>query len=322
MLSSGCKKKDTTPTSTTPPPPSPVIVDTTTYVTRLEEDYVTSNPVQTRRNRDYTFYYDNNKRLTKVGIKNYGQVLFDTAACLLFYSGNNKKPDMIITPNNRGSSYTTVFYDTTYFKYNQSNQLVSDSSLEYIPTVNFAYVKKPFKRYYFYPDNTHTLVDWYGSSSATGPTEIIRRDTLQHTTDNKITILVTQYYSGNIRANYAITETLTYTNFLNPLSMLNISGTFFSLIYTPVNKEVLGNQYHKAVYNSNILPYYLDFYSSRIPSKFYLGGFTSGGFLISAQYDLFDILITPWQQKPWYPSQISVGASTALGDRFVYRYFY
>src|SRR6187551_296267 len=105
LITSGCKKKDAP--APVPVPIPPPVIDTIQYIKRLEQDFVTSNPPVTRRSRAYTFYYDNNKRVTKVGIKNYDQVLFDTATCLLFYTGSNQKPDMIITPNARMSGFST-----------------------------------------------------------------------------------------------------------------------------------------------------------------------------------------------------------------------
>ncbi|HEY8893850.1 MAG TPA: hypothetical protein VIM79_03515, partial [Niastella sp.] len=68
------KHHDSTPvqpdTVTTPPPPPPVIKDTPNYVKRVEVDYIQSNPTVTRRQTDYTFYYDNLNRVIKVGIRN------------------------------------------------------------------------------------------------------------------------------------------------------------------------------------------------------------------------------------------------------------
>lgn len=131
------------------------------------------------------------------------------------------------------------------------------------------------------------------------------------------------YKPGMIAGNYAKTESFTYTNYINPLAKLNISGTIFSLIYKSTMNEILGNSWHKAIWNSNILEYYLDFYSQNIPQSFYLGGFSPGGFLIAAQYDHFTIAITPVQSGSNYPAQIEVKASTGYpDDSFIYKYYY
>jgi hypothetical protein len=53
--------------------------------------------------------------------------------------------------------------------------------------------------------------------------------------------------------NYGLTQNFIYTGYINPFSQLNISGTIFSLIYTPVTQEILGNSFTKAVWNSNIV---------------------------------------------------------------------
>jgi len=331
-LITSCTKPDA---SATPVPPTtndtnvvvtqPPPVDTTTYIRRLEEDYVQSNPTSARRNRDYSFYYDNNKRVTSVGIKNYGPVGFDTATCWLFYSGSSPKPYMIITPNNIVSSNVgPVYYDTTYFRYNSNNQLVADSGYEpfYVQSTK-SYIKTPLKRYYNYQGTTKSTVDWYGFLNAEGPLGIFRRDSLEYAANFEIRKTKSQFNTYTFRPGYyAVGDGFTYSNYINPLSRLNISGTIVSLIYTGVNQEVLGNSYHKAISSQNILPYYLDFFSSKIPSYFYLGGYTPQGDIVAGEADAFDIRITPWAQRITYPSQISVGASTALEDRMVYRYYY
>lgn len=311
--------------------PTPVdstvpIPDTISYIKRLEEDFVQSNPNVTSRTRDYTFYYDNSNRVVKVGIKNYGFVLFDTATCFLYYSGNSLKPYMVITPNTNMSGFNQpLYYDTTYFYYNLSNQIIRDSSQQPGYDVDPALViKRPQKRYYYYSRSTQSIVEWYVSISANTSIErMVRRDSMEYLSNHQIIKLKTQYYpSQNLAGNYALSESFTYTDYINPLSKLNISGTIFSLIYTSAFTEILGNGYHKAVHNSNILPYYLDFWSPKIPSSFYIGGFTSTGFLIAGQYDAFIIQVIPWVKRNAYPAQISVSASTALGDRFIYRYYY
>lgn len=157
---------------------------------------------------------------------------------------------------------------------------------------------------------------------ASRPGGFIRQDTLDHTNDSLVVKLKSQLYYEQNKLNYASAEGFRYSSLINPLSKLNISGTVFSLIYTPVVNEVLGNSAHKAVNNSNILPYFLDFYSSKVVSTFALGGFTDSDWLIGAQYDAFTFDAIPWSERSTYPSKITVGASTALENKFEYRYFY
>jgi hypothetical protein len=329
ITQANCKKSPTAATSTDstqpppPPPPPQVISDSTSYIKRLEEDFVQNNPSLTRKTRAYSFYYDASWRLTEIGIKNYGLVLFDTAVCRLFYNGNNSKPYMIITPDvYRSTLGQPVVYDTTYFFY-VNNQIARDSSMEFMydPSIS-TYIKRPLRRYYTYPDSTKTIVDWFGCFSPSGPVVIKRSDTLNQQTSHGIIKLKAQFYKQSGKDNFALADGFNYTNFVNPLSRLNISGTWYSVIYTPVHLEVLGNDNHKAVTLSNILPHYLDFYTPQLPSLFYLTGFNSTGDMLSGSGDTFTIQITPWSLRPNYPSQISVGATTALGDRFVYRYYY
>jgi len=331
-LNNGCSKPDdvVTPpgkqdTVVTTPPDPPVIPDTPSYVKRIVVTYLQDNPRVTRPQSDYTFYYDDLKRVIKVGIKNYSPVLFDTATTLLFYTGNSLKPNKVIAPNTyRSNPGGIVIYDTTYFEYDTYNRILKDSSTQLVyNAATSTYIRMPLYRNYVYPDATKTSIRWYGHQEGSAPLSLIREDALDHTLDSQVTNLKTQfYYSETIKQNYATAGTFTYTGLINPLSKLNISGTVFSLIYTPVRDEVLGNSYHKAVLNSNIFPYYLDFYSGKIPSSFWLGGYTPNGDLISAQSDYFSIEAIPWTERNTYPSKITVGARTALDDKVEYRYYY
>jgi hypothetical protein len=289
--------------------------DSISYVKKIEVIYHIGNPSHNVNHVDYSFNYDNSNRLTKVGMKSYSTVGFDTATCSFFYQGVNSKPYMIVTPNT--TTKNPVIYDTVYFAYNTSNQITADSCMEW-GLINTSRV--PVKRVYSYPSAAKTIVHWFAPFTTGGPQELWRADTI----NNQQTEIMTQFYgSGNYRSNYAKTETFTYSNYVNPLAKLNIGGTIFSLLYKPIWKEILGNAVHKAVYNSNIIPYYLDFYSAKIPQSFYLGGFTNSGFLIGAAYDYFTIAVTPWVQRVNYPSQITVAASSSYpDDSFIYKFYY
>lgn len=308
------------------PPVIPPVIDTISYVERIEEYYAQSNPPVTRKSVTYSFYYDTNNRVVRVGLKEYDGVRFDTATTVLHYNGNDKKPYKIITPNMwRSSISTPVYYDTTFFTYNTEGQIVKDSSLyPYYDYYASTFVKLPLVRNYYYPDPKQKIIHWMAVRSVGGELENIRRDTIEDQQTGLIKHFRAQLFlTHTIRENYAHGQMFEYSSYINPLSQLNISGTIFSLIYSGYAvQEVLGNNAHKAVRNSNILPYYLDFYSSKIPSSFYLGGFSAGGFLISHMYDRFTIKITPWSKRTSYPAEIAVGASTALEDQFVYKYFY
>jgi hypothetical protein len=326
-FNTSCSKSDRVPetdTVITPPIDTPVIKNTPSYVKRIEVDYIQSNPTVTRRQTDYTFYYDTQYRVIKVGIKNYSSIAFDTATTLLSYIGNALKPNQIIAPNIQNSSSGSVSYDTTYFTYDAFKRIIGDSTTQL--TFNQAsksYIRNPAYRIYTYPTDTKTYTKWFAHVDASDPIALVREDTLDHTIDSQITNLKAQmYYTAQYKLNYALAPYFKYSNFVNPLSNLNISGTIVSLIYTGTGSEVLGNRYHKAVNNSNILPFYLDFYSSKIPVMLSIGGFTSNDFLIAAHYDSFMIEAIPWSQKGTYPSKITVGASSSLEDVVVYRYYY
>ena len=310
-----------TPVDMPPAPPA----DTVSYVQRLEEYYVQGNPASVQLNRVYTFAYDNLNRVTTVGIRNHSPILFDTATTRLFYTGSSLRPSMIITPNLRtGSPATPPLYDTTHFQYDSQARLVKDSVnlWGYYNTSTFRQQRS--RRIFFYPDSSTIIVHWYASVYAGEPATLARQDTIRLTAGKSLDNIKTQFFGlNNNRSNYLLTEGFTLDTIINPLAKLNIGGMIFSYVYTPAFAEVLGNSYHKAVYNTNILPAYLDFFSPFLPKLFYMGGFTADGFLIAAQYDAMGVLVTPWQKRSRYPAEISVQGSTSYpGDRFVYKYTY
>jgi hypothetical protein len=233
------------------------------------------------------------------------------------------KPYMIITPNWATSKPSSPFYyDTTWFAYNSVGQIIRDSSFQHAYNYSAVVIQEPVKRIYQYSD-TITTIRWYGLSDPYSAENIIREDTIR-ASRGQLQNIKTQFFStGATPENYALTQIFTYTSYINPFSQLNIGGTIFSLIYTPVTQEILGNSFTKAVWNSNIIPYYIDFFSSTIPSSFYVGGFYSNGFLIGSTFDDFDIQITADSKYPRLPAQITVGATTALvGDQLTYKFHY
>ena len=319
------------PVSPTPPVDSvsrpdtvkPVKKDTVWAVSSLEEDYNEANPNQVIPNRLFRFYFDSSMRVTAVGISNFGNVLLDTSTCRLFYNGGNSKPYMIIAPSMISPPSGPATYDTTWFVYNSANQILMDSSIEHVYYQYPSFSTQPMKRVYSYPDASTTLIQWYDETTAGGSPQIIRTDSMA-ASGGELQNIRTDFYTPNSNVpppTYALAQTFQYTNFINPLSQLNIGGTIFSLIYTPSKLEILGNNNSKAVSNTNILPYYLDFYSPKVPSSFYLGGF-SGDFLIGSMYDRFDIQVIADTALPQLPKQLSVGATTALGALFIYKFSY
>jgi hypothetical protein len=309
------------PVDTVPVPPA----DTVSYVQRLEEYYVQGNPVWSRLNRVYTFAYDGLNRVTTVGITNHNGVQFDTATTRLFYSGSNPRPSMIITPNQyTGNPTTPPLFDTTYFWYDGQHRPVRDSGGLWGYYLGYTMSQQPAWRNYFYPDNGTMIVHWYAATFTNTPPGLVRQDTVKLAANRSLEKIKTQYFSpNNVPSNYLLTEWFTPGTIINPLAKLNIGGMIFSYVYTPTYTEVLGNAAHKAVHNSNILAYYLDFFSPLLPRSFYMGGFTANDFLISAQYDAMTVEVTPWQKRSDYPAEITVRGSTSYpDDRFVYRYYY
>ncbi|RYY64996.1 MAG: hypothetical protein EOO12_08170 [Chitinophagaceae bacterium] len=291
----------------------------------MEEDYQQSNPNILRRNKDYSFYYDSSRRVTAVGIRNYSPVGLDTATCRFFYDGSARRPWRIIAPNLNRSTPGSIVYDTTEVDYGANGLPVSDRSNQMIAfNGSGTPVRVLVTRTYTYDaGGGRVYVYWKNASVSGGADQWLRSDTLQAAPGGGIGTLKSALAQGSFGSgDYALVEGVQYSAFVNPLSVLNISGMPFAPIYTPVTKEVLGNSWHKAAWNSNILPYYLDFLSPRVPNHFFLGGYTSGGWLIAAASDYFDLQVTPTANRPYWPSALSVGASSALGDRFSYRFYY
>lgn len=320
--------------SASPEPPTqidtlvviPTPSDTISYIKRIEEYYVMSNPTATTRQKDITFHYDDKKRVIRVGFRNYNSMYADSATCILFYEGNNTKPYKIITPDiylssDLGSDY---IHDTTYFNYNNKNQILNDSSRKIIyDRETSTAVRFPNKRYYTYPDSSKMCISWFAHHAINRQIEIFRTDTVTQLLTHQINKIKTEIYlPGNQKWIYAETGGFVYTEFINPLSKLNIGGTIFSIIHNSGNTEVLGNAVFRGYNPSNIQPKYFDFYSPNIPSLFYLSTFSQDGNRLGPLGEAFDIRITPWVERNTYPSVISVGATTALGDRRIYKYFY
>lgn len=158
--------QETFTTSAIVPPPV-----TIGFVKKVEEYEHQGNPSITRKNRDFSFYYDNSDRLVRVGMKNYSPVGFDTATCFLYYQAADTKPYKIITPNISGG--TAVTYDTVYFVYNSSNQIIKDSTNE-LGDLS-ATQRVQVKRLYQYPDAATNIVHWYRPGTSSGPQEIWRQ---------------------------------------------------------------------------------------------------------------------------------------------------
>lgn len=270
--------------------------------------------------RTYHFYYDGMKRVSAVGIKIYPLFVTDTFTTRLEYSGNNMRPGRIIMPYLNG--FQALSYDTTWFSYGQDGKLEKDSTYELFYG---GPVRKPLYRIYTYPDATSAKIDWYWAPSVSANPVLLRRDTVRVNANGRLdsikAVYVTDPATGT--GSYAKAHSFTYSQVINPLSKLNISGTPYSLIYTDVKKELLGNTTHPVVYNSNGSATYLDFVSPVLPGLFYIAGYNSLGQIMGQGGVSFTVEITPWSVRPDYPSEIKVAMSTSLvGDKYIYRYTY
>jgi len=307
------------PVDTGSKPPS----DTISYVKKLEEFYFQANPNTTRRSRDFSFYYDSQNRVTHIGIKHYEiQLKFDSAATSFFYQGNSRKPHMIVTPSLlSGINGIPLLYDTTIFSYDTEGKLQNDSAMMYFYNNTGQLIKMPVIRNYAYINTSTTVVNLYSLQKENRPIELLRKDTFRINSNKEVQYYKAEfYYPDNVLANYALIEYITYSKYVNPLNKLNIGGLFFSHIYAPVLSEIFGNNSHKAIWNSNILPYHIDFVSSHIPNMYHSEGFNRDHWRLGFDQFLFSII--PWSKRNTYPEQISVSAYTALGDQCIYKYHY
>jgi hypothetical protein len=310
-INTGCTKPQDTPTVDTiinPPPPNNDTVALVKKLSVLTSLYPGYGIVAYRT---YSFTYDNQKRLTTVGIRNHTNiVLQDTFTTRLDYTGNSKLPYRIIMPDINGSLITNpASYDTTWFYYTAGGKLQKDSTFERWYGGNS---RKPLYRIYTYPDATTAKIDWYWVPNITSNLQLVRRDTVKLDGSGNPDFIKAVYVEDIATADggYAKAMYFNYSQVINPLSRLNISGTPYSLIYTNVKKEMLGNSVH---------PYVSPF----VPNLFYLGGFTRLHQSVGQGAASFAVEITPWSVRPTYPAEIRVVISTSLvGDKYIYRYSY
>ncbi len=324
-INSGCNKPQDITTLDTiiitpPPPPPPPPGDTVSIVRKLEvlsslyPNYAI-NPFRT-----YSFTYDNLKRITSIGIKTYPAYTTDTFTTRLAYTGNNMRPTYIVMP------YIDIFsppaVDTTWFYYAADGKLLKDSCFERFLG---GPLRKPSYRFYSYPNSSTAKIDWYWCANATASPSLLRRDTIKLNAGGQLDFIKAVYPTDTVTAvgPYAKAEGFTFSQIINPLSKLNISGTTYSLIYTDVKKELLGNSYHPLVYNSNSFAIYLDFISPYIPNIFYISGYNSLHQIMGQGGLAFPVEITPWTVRSNYPAEIKVKVSNSLaGDSYIYRYSY
>ncbi len=309
-----------------PPPPPPVLPDTVTLIRKLEEFYISGNPNQETRVRTFSFYYDNQKRVTAIGLRNHSSFQTDTMTTRMFYTGNEKFPRIIITPSTASVTTGPALYDTCWISTGSNGRPVKDSATDWSYNSTTGQVEHvfPVVRNYTYNGN-QTYIEWRGRyhSNVTG-FETLRLDTIISTADTLITWANSVFYTSQawMGSPNTITQASLGSSYLNPLAQLNFSGTFYSLIYTPAVYEILGNRFHIAAHNSNTLAYYLDFYNNKIPARYFMSSYL-GSFLLAAGGIQVDITVTPWATRPVYPAELFVTMSFGYpGDKFRYKYTY
>lgn len=309
-----------------PPPPPPVVPDTITLVRKLEEFYISGNPYQESRTRSFSFYYDNQKRVTAIGLRNHISFQTDTMTTRMFYSGNEKFPYMIIAPSTSSVNTGPPLYDTCWFFMGTNGRLLKDSATDWSYNSTSGQLEQvyPVVRNYSYNGN-QTFIEWRGRyhSNVTG-FETLRLDTILASADTVLTRANSVFYTSQawMGSPNTVTQPTVGSFYINPLAKLNISGTIYSLIYTPTVYEILGNRFHVAAHNSNTLAYYLDFFNSKIPARYFMSSYL-GGNLLAAGGIQADITVTPWATRTSYPAELFVTMSFGYpGDKFRYKYSY
>ncbi len=323
-INTGCSKPpDTPPPVVDSIPPPPPVPDTISLVKKLEVLTSLYPGYGIEKYRTYSFYYDGQKRLTAVGIKNYSIISVDTFTTKLEYNGNSNLPSRIIMPDINASLLPNpASYDTTWFYYNANGKLLKDSTYE---RWFGGTARRPLYRNYSYPNAFTVKIDWFWAPSLTLSPVLKRRDTISLAGNGNPHRFKAVYVEDPATAEggYGVAQDFTYSQVVNPLSKLNISATPYSILYTNVKKEMLGNSSHPVVYNSNGFADYLDFVSPVIPNIFYIFGYTRYHQTLGQGAATFTIQITPWTVRPSYPAEIRVTISTSLvGDKYIYRYSY
>lgn len=300
----------------TKPDPS----DTVPLIRKLEEVY--SERSFLHKIKTISFYYDNQKRVSSIGLKNYASS-FDSGTIKLFYTGNQTKPFKIISPNTQFSKWgiDNVFYDTTYFFYNTQGLLIKDSG--YVMSFNRDNSwKQLLTRHYNYISSSQFSVQMAKKQYDDNTMLAFRIDTVQfnpNITFDKIKILFKNIQMSG--SNLAVIENVRHSGFLNPLAKLNISGLHYFWITTPNDFEILGNTNYKSIDRGNIIPTYIDFASAYLPSTFFNSAYDVPGVFFYG--DEFTIQVIPWAERADYPKTLKVKGSSSLPEtEVIYNYYY
>lgn len=305
----GCTPDRSTTHDTIVPPPPPPVPDTVTYIKKLEEKFGSSP------SRIFSFYYDAQKRVTHIGLRfYYSSNISDSFTTRFFYTGSSTNPYEIIRPAPlKSQPGGPTYYDTLWISYNSSNLPVKDSSTDLVYNNNTnLLVYKPLVRYHSYPNTTTIQTEWYGSFDASNSNLLIRKDT---TLLNSVTGTVQKITSrfSNAEHAYGKAENFSVSPYVNPLAKLNISGSIFSVVYSPVRNEILGNSFHPAVWNSNGLAQYIDFINQWIPARFYFAAYApDGSTLMGSGAVEMNVQVSPWPPRGTYPASLVVSMVNSL----------
>jgi hypothetical protein len=306
--------------------PKPV-VDTPIYISKLERGTLHRNQTNTfdfTSYQTYSFYYDNSKRLTSIGIRYLGGFLLDTATCTISYNGNDTKPSRMILPNkNPGNTSVPVVYDTIFYFYNANGQIIKDTSTFFAYDANTSsYIRKPAKKEYFYIDSSRVFIKHYGVYNLSVGLQVIRIDTIEQIRNREMSRLKSQFFgAGTRKINAGVIDYFGYTSYVNPLAKLNLPQSINVPIIAPSHFDILGSFFDVDNSSVALIPDYFDFYSNKILSRYVMTSLWNGLTQFPFSSD-FQMNITPYQNKPSYPSSITIFSQSSTNDSAIIRYNY
>lgn len=280
-------------------------------------------------NGSYFYEYDSQRRV--VGVKENASFIYreDSAIFSFVYDGNSSKPAKCIHfVKFHLLGGTPLVYDTTYFEYDSQGRLIKDSV--YTDMWGGEPAKKIKNvRLYSYEGDQKKLIRWFAYTES-GEWVNFRKDSIETGADKNCKNWITWIHNDGIvekidhwATNKSQAQVMEYWTLRNPFSNLNIAG-FPGFWPERGNRfKVLGNRHYPAIYNSNMLPYFLDQGSHNLINNFYFSGWNSAGYMLGSGGIFMGIAPVASSARPAYPSKyVVVGATSYPGDYFEYRFTY
>lgn len=304
------------------PTPTPQQPPASTFSNLLKQvDIYYQNEDRARQFKgSYIFEYDNNKRVTAIKDNFSSFYRHDTIIYSFTYVNNNLYPSRCVFFN-KDSGLLNYTYDTIYFQHDNSGKLIKDSLLKSMYNGNQIVRVKHFRKYEYSNSGKVFFQWWAGNPNVLTPT-LNRVDSVILSSSGNIQQWKTELASG---ANYspatAILEGLSYSGYINPYSLLNISG-FPSYLYegNAAKLNILGNHYYYAATGSNMIAIYMDLVSKNVLHNFWYTNYIRSAIMNG---NFVKTVITPDSTNPNYPAKFLVTATMSLaGDEYEYKFTY